>query len=502
MGSHKATRRDCCRSVSNGRDITYSYTYDANGNITSVSDGTNTTSYAYDSANQLIRENNQEVGESWTWTYDAGGNIASRTFYYYSDGDLGGARYAWNYGYNDSDWGELLTDWWGLQSSYDEIGNLVDSGVCTYTWEHGRQLHTMAGWTFFYDANGMRIGRSNGSSTYSYIYNGSQLSRMTVDGLTMDFTYDASGRPVSITYGNAVYFYVLNLQGDVVAILDSSGNTVVTYAYDAWGYERNRGGSLKDTLGYYNPLRYRGYIYDPEFKLYYLQSRFYDPGLGAFNAPDAFVSTGQGLLGNNMFAYCNNNPVGFVDESGAAAKSCLSADGQIDNAPWHDVSPSGGGRLSGNYSSGNNYGSPADKFYTVRLIKYVTNTDEQVVLDAKYFAFYKGALVIKSDNPWGSFSFGSILLNTAGSTKQQRQTLSHEYGHYLHMKDIGVQKYAVKVVVPSFVGAVLSQLNVLPGNYYDLPWEYIAEQYGRVNRGGYAPWADELGTAYWLYSFV
>lgn len=50
--------------------------------------------------------------------------------------------------------------------------------------------------------------------------------------------------------------------------------------------------------------------------MYYLQSRYYDPTTGRFLNADAFASTGQGLLGNNMFAYCNNNPINVSDNTG------------------------------------------------------------------------------------------------------------------------------------------------------------------------------------------
>ena len=122
-----------------------------------------------------------------------------------------------------------------------------------------------------------------------------------------------------------IYYYVTNLQGDVVAILDSSGNEVVEYTYDAWGKLLTTTGTLADTLGQHNPLRYRGYVYDPETALYYLQSRYYDPQLGRFINADAFVSTGQGLLGYNMFSYCNNNPVMYADSTGLALVPCTVA---------------------------------------------------------------------------------------------------------------------------------------------------------------------------------
>ena len=50
--------------------------------------------------------------------------------------------------------------------------------------------------------------------------------------------------------------------------------------------------------------------------MYYLQSRYYNPTWGRFINADALVSTGQGILGNNMFAYCANNPVNYIDHLG------------------------------------------------------------------------------------------------------------------------------------------------------------------------------------------
>ena len=65
-----------------------------------------------------------------------------------------------------------------------------------------------------------------------------------------------------------------------------------------------------------------GYVYDTESKLYYLQSRYYDPELGRFLNADSYASTGQGILGNNMFAYCGNNPVIHDDSFGTFKRIC------------------------------------------------------------------------------------------------------------------------------------------------------------------------------------
>ncbi|WP_346894021.1 RHS repeat-associated core domain-containing protein [Clostridium sp. UBA871] len=79
--------------------------------------------------------------------------------------------------------------------------------------------------------------------------------------------------------------------------------------------------SLK-ALGEKNPYRYRGYRYDTETGYYYLQSRYYNPEWGRFLNADGVVSTGQGMLSHNMFAYCVNNPVIFKDPLGLA--HCMS----------------------------------------------------------------------------------------------------------------------------------------------------------------------------------
>ena len=178
-------------------------------------------------------------------------------------------------------------------------------------------------WTYTYDADGMRIGRTNGTDTYSYIYNGSLLSQMTRNGRDMFFTYDAMGMPATLTYRGIVFFYVTNLQGDVMALMDEEGNIVVEYLYDAWGNLLSTTGAMANTLGIWNPLTYRGYVYDHELEMYYLQSRYYDPMVGRFINADSYVSTGQGIIGYNMFAYCGNNSICRIDSVGTIWMSAL-----------------------------------------------------------------------------------------------------------------------------------------------------------------------------------
>ena len=317
--------------VSVGNTATsYTYTYDGNGNILSVTvkdkDGetTNVISYEYDSANQLIRENNQAGNFTHTWEYDDGGNIQNRKEYDYTTGSLDNATPTdeITYTYGDAFWADLLTVYDGKEIDRDEIGNPTSYNGWTYTWEHGRQLARAekngTTWDYTYNADGLRTSKSNGTETWNYVYNGSQLTQMTKGSNTLYFTYDANGTPLTLTYNGNIFYYETNLQGDVVRIRSYFGTSIVEYTYDAWGKVRSITGTAKDTIGKNNPLLYRGYVYDQESGLYYLQSRYYDPEIGRFiNADDVgLLGANSDFASYNMFAYCGNNPVGRVDVTG------------------------------------------------------------------------------------------------------------------------------------------------------------------------------------------
>ena len=111
----------------------------------------------------------------------------------------------------------------------------------------------------------------------------------------------------------------MHLQGDIVAILDSNGTTVVQYKYDAWGKPISKTGSMASTLGTVQPFRYRGYVYDEETNFYYLNQRYYSFLIGRFMSPDSVETLTTSLLAltdKNLFAYCDNNPVVRLDHGG------------------------------------------------------------------------------------------------------------------------------------------------------------------------------------------
>ena len=140
---------------------------------------------------------------------------------------------------------------------------------------------------------------------------------------TIYYVYDANGQPVGMKYNGVQYWYQKNMQGDVVRILNASGAEVVSYAYDAWGKVLSVSGSLSSTVGAANPFRYRGYYYDTETGWYYLNTRYYDPNVGRFLSPDTILGANGGLMGYNLYAYCNNNPVNHIDPTGEGFLSNL-----------------------------------------------------------------------------------------------------------------------------------------------------------------------------------
>ena len=91
---------------------------------------------------------------------------------------------------------------------------------------------------------------------------------------------------------------------------------MVKYTYDSWGKPLSCTGTLATTLGALNPFRYRGYVYDEETGFYYLKSRYYDPETCRFIPADVLLSTGQGILGHNCYAYCGSNSVNRIDWGG------------------------------------------------------------------------------------------------------------------------------------------------------------------------------------------
>ncbi|MCR5610414.1 MAG: RHS repeat-associated core domain-containing protein [Clostridiales bacterium] len=159
---------------------------------------------------------------------------------------------------------------------------------------------------------------------------------IAADHVKLRFSYDASGNVVAVDYSEddgtnyTTYYYLRNAQNDIVKLIDSTGTTVVEYVYNSWGSIVSTTGTLANTVGTYQPFRYRGYVYDTESQWYYLQSRYYDPATCRFISADVLLSTGQGVIGHNSFAYCLNNPICRSDSAGNYSEVLLGRERRLD----------------------------------------------------------------------------------------------------------------------------------------------------------------------------
>ena len=299
------------------------YDYDANGNIIRVYENDiQRVRYYYDGLNRLVREDNNYIDKTITYCYDKCGDILSKSEYALTSAEtLGEPVNTVTYSYTDANFKNAVTQYGDDVIVYDASGNPTSYRGYTMTWAKGRQLASLSGngksMSFKYDNAGIRTSKTVSGVETKYTYLGGTLVSQKTGDEVINFAYSAGGAPYGFSYNGQSYFYLLNLQGDVIGIYDGSGNVVVRYTYDSWGKVISVTGSLADTVGVKNPLRYRGYYYDVETKLYYLQSRYYDPETCRFiNADSLLVAGDDYIQGVNMFAYCQNNPVMYSDPSG------------------------------------------------------------------------------------------------------------------------------------------------------------------------------------------
>lgn len=305
-----------------------SYDYDANGNIIRVYENDiQRVRYYYDGLNRLVREDNNYIDKTITYCYDKCGDILSKSEYALTSAEtLGEPVNTVTYSYTDANFKNAVTQYGDDVIVYDVSGNPTSYRGYTMTWAKGRQLASLSGngksMSFKYDNAGIRTSKTVNGVETKYTYLGGTLVSQKTGDEVINFAYSAGGAPYGFSYNGQSYFYLLNLQGDVIGIYDGSGNVVVRYTYDSWGKVISVTGSLADTVGVKNPLRYRGYYYDVEMKLYYLQSRYYDPETCRFiNADSLLVAGDDYIQGVNMFAYCQNNPVMYSDPSGRVLSS-------------------------------------------------------------------------------------------------------------------------------------------------------------------------------------
>ena len=143
-------------------------------------------------------------------------------------------------------------------------------------------------------------------------------------GFNLVFDYDESGKLISVSEPGFTFFYIRDGLGNIIKLVDEQGNDVVKYSYDSWGKVTINTISSLHPSARFNPFMYKGYIYDVETGLYYCNSRYYSPELCRWISPDSIEYLDpESINGLNLYCYCMNNPIMYVDPTGHFAISTL-----------------------------------------------------------------------------------------------------------------------------------------------------------------------------------
>ena len=173
--------------------------------------------------------------------------------------------------------------------------------------------------SFVYNDMDIRTDKTVNGVTTHYYLNGSQIFAESDGYYTIIYVYDDDGSPIGMMYHNTdyatydtfdIYFYEKNLQGDIVAVYTHAGVKVASYTYDAWGNfttAYHNGG--ENTSVVYNPYTYRGYYFDRDLGMYYLNSRYYDQTVRneriSLQPPSALaLGDFSAMLRKNQYIFC------------------------------------------------------------------------------------------------------------------------------------------------------------------------------------------------------
>lgn len=288
------------------------YTYDASGNrlTEKVTIGTSTslTNYTYNEQNRLLlTEQVKSFGETQIekYSYDNNGNLINKSVDIIKAVDPNNPP--------TPTFGVFI---YGQENNNPRISDVVNS-VAMYQYDGFNQLIKMGtgtnGATYAYNGDGLRVKKTAGSTTTAYLYEYDKVVLET-DGKGKQTARNLYGlNMVTRTMGAETYYYMYNGHSDVTALLTTAGIVASSYEYDAFGNVTNKTGEVS------NPIRYAGYQYDEESKLYYLNARFYDPKLARFLSEDTYRGQVNDSLSLNLYTYAHNSPIRYFDPTGHAA---------------------------------------------------------------------------------------------------------------------------------------------------------------------------------------
>ena len=538
-----------------------SYKYDVCGNISEIwENGSLVAAFTYDKVQRLVREDNMSKERSWFYAYDNNGNILSKKEANYTRKPVDEIT-AYNYNYKKlyAYDGDRLIDCDGEHFVYDGFGNPTTYRNKVLTWQNCK-LTGFGDTTFAYDGFGKRVRKGNVVYTYDI---GKQLLQQKSENDILEFIYDGEGLS-GVKHGEKQYIYRTNAQGDITHIFDKNGEIVVRYEYDAWGNHTvvdADGNQINSPahIGNLNPFRYRGYLYDAETNLYFLHNRYYDPEIGRFISQDEVSYLDPGTInGLNLFAYCGNNPVMRIDETGCLSISLSKWGGSVISAAGSVISAAGSLFSAAGNAFASMLGSTIDALGSIAgaAVRFVAGVAVaaigatitlSILAIAPYallmpgigfvaqlgvsLTMYGGFLAASSWdkqiyddmsaigwNPFnsnedavigaGKISFYKgvpVFMKSSGRSwsvsvisfnkNEGEKTLRHEWGH-------SIQTWVLPPAASITMMAIPSNFKLLKGavGYYNQPWEVTADNFGGVDRS-HRNGASALGWGYYGLAF-
>ncbi len=470
-----------------------SYEYDSMNNVSVTNFDSNITRYEYDKLNELtnVYQNNTL---KYHYEYDAYGNITRLT----KPGTINELSFAYGVG------GRLITVYKKVNNNdvvyrtitYNSDNPFYPSSLTinsinkSLSFSGKRLMSIGSDISFTYNDKGIRTSKTTSDALYEYELDESRIislrktSNQVVNKIY--FNYDLNGSLSSLTYNNKEYIYVRDTLQNILGIIDTDRNYIVKYSYSPFG-EVTRTILSNDVddvfIANNNPFIFKGYYYDFETNLYYLNSRYYDPELCRFITPDNYsYLDNNNPIGLNLYMYCGNNPVMNIDPSGYSwFRKCLD---------WVET-------IIGTFN-------PISLLISVTAVAVaaitgrtdelkedfengcfnIFNQSEETAINAKVFSFYKGSKVVRLNGNRGFTIFGTIW---AGKENFSTKDLKHEHGHHVQEMILG-PLYLINIAAPSIIYYYIDDkyLSKMPGDkssdyiYYSTPWEVTADWLGGV----------------------
>ncbi len=288
-----------------GKAITdFTYTYDNNGNELSKTENGVKTSYTYDKLNRLLTADNE------SYTYDNAGNRLTKT--------VGSIVTTYDYDANNrliKSKNNGITTTYNYDNNGNQLNQSTNGQTTSYTYDGYNRLILVdnpdSTWQMnIYDAEGLRASTVENGARTDYVFDrGSVISETAVNNNSTTRYIRGIGLVAQDNNGTLGY-YLHNAHGDVVNIVDNTGNVLNTYSYDPFG------GIASTTGNTANRFMYAGEQYDSVAGQYYLRTRQYNPNIGRFTAADIYAGTPNNPISQNRYTYCENNPIMYTDPLG------------------------------------------------------------------------------------------------------------------------------------------------------------------------------------------